>query len=66
MMEFSGGLTYGFYGQISVLSAIFVWEFVPKTKGKTLENMREYLEKNCLIDSFSGFLLNNEKECPDE
>ncbi|WP_282139893.1 D-xylose transporter XylE [Cytobacillus oceanisediminis] len=39
MMEFSGGLTYGFYGLMSVLSAIFVWKFVPETKGKTLENM---------------------------
>ncbi|MBX9974748.1 D-xylose transporter XylE [Cytobacillus firmus] len=39
MMEFSGGLTYGFYGLMSVLSAIFVWKFVPETKGETLENM---------------------------
>ncbi|MBG9588446.1 D-xylose transporter XylE [Cytobacillus firmus] len=39
MMEFSGGLTYGFYGLMSVLSAIFVWKFVPETKGKTLEHM---------------------------
>ncbi|OMF60927.1 D-xylose transporter XylE [Paenibacillus sp. FSL R5-0490] len=39
MMEFSGGITYGFYGVMSVLSAVFVWKFVPETKGKTLENM---------------------------
>ena len=39
MMEYSGGLTYGFYGLMSVLSAVFVWKFVPETKGKTLEEM---------------------------
>ncbi len=39
MMEYSGGLTYGFYGLMSVLSAIFVWKYVPETKGKTLEQM---------------------------
>ncbi|MEX2412000.1 MAG: D-xylose transporter XylE, partial [Candidatus Paceibacterota bacterium] len=41
MMEFSGGLTYGFYGLMSVLSLIFVWKMVPETKGKTLEEMDE-------------------------
>lgn len=45
MMEFSGGLTYGFYGLMSVLSAIFVWKFVPETKGKTLENMENMWKK---------------------
>lgn len=39
MMEFSGGMTYGFYGLMSILSAIFVWRMVPETKGKTLEEM---------------------------
>lgn len=39
MMEFSGGLTYCFYGAMSVLSLIFVWKMVPETKGKTLEEM---------------------------
>lgn len=39
MMEFSGGLTYGFYGLMSVLSLIFIWKIVPETKGKTLEEM---------------------------
>ncbi|WP_226618077.1 D-xylose transporter XylE [Cytobacillus firmus] len=45
MMEFSGGLTYGFYGLMSVLSAIFVWKFIPETKGKTLENMENLWRK---------------------
>ncbi|GBU08160.1 D-xylose transporter [Bacteroidales bacterium] len=39
MMEFSGAFTYGFYGLMSVLSAIFVWKMVPETKGKSLEDM---------------------------
>ncbi|NJK86545.1 MAG: sugar porter family MFS transporter, partial [Bacteroidales bacterium] len=39
MMEFSGGVTYSFYGLMSVLSLIFVWRMVPETKGKTLEEM---------------------------
>jgi SP family xylose:H+ symportor-like MFS transporter len=39
MMEFSGTMTYGFYGLMSVLSLIFVWKFVPETKGRTLEDM---------------------------
>ena len=39
MMEFSNGGTYLFYGVMSILSALFVWKYVPETKGKTLEEM---------------------------
>lgn len=45
MMEYSGGLTYGFYGLMSVISAIFVWKFIPETKGKTLEQMENIWKK---------------------
>lgn len=45
MMEFSGGLTYGFYGLMSVLSLIFVWKIIPETKGKTLEEMEGLWKK---------------------
>jgi len=45
MMEYSGGMTYGFYGLMSVLSAIFVWKWVPETKGKTLEQMEDLWKK---------------------
>lgn len=45
MMEYSGGLTYGFYGLMSVLSALFVWKLVPETKGKTLEQMESTWKK---------------------
>ncbi|MBN1949861.1 MAG: D-xylose transporter XylE [Bacteroidales bacterium] len=44
MMEFSGGMTYLFYGVMSILSALFVWKMVPETKGKTLEEI-EHLWK---------------------
>ncbi|MFJ7855887.1 D-xylose transporter XylE [Peribacillus frigoritolerans] len=46
MMEYSGGLTYGFYGSMSVLSALFVWKMVPETKGKTLEQMENIWRRN--------------------
>ncbi|MDR0693690.1 MAG: D-xylose transporter XylE [Prevotellaceae bacterium] len=39
MMEYSGAMTYGFYGLMAVLSALFVWKMVPETKGKSLEEM---------------------------
>jgi MFS transporter, SP family, xylose:H+ symportor len=39
MMEFSGGLTYWFYGLMSIISFFFVWKMVPETKGKTLEEV---------------------------
>ncbi|MED3980437.1 D-xylose transporter XylE [Priestia megaterium] len=45
MMEYSGGLTYGFYGLMSILSALFVWKFVPETKGRTLEQMENLWRK---------------------
>lgn len=45
MMEFSGGMTYAFYGLMSILSAIFVWKMVPETKGKTLEEMEAIWKK---------------------
>lgn len=45
MMEFSSALTYGFYGSMAVLSALFVWKMVPETKNKTLEEMEKVWEK---------------------
>ena len=41
MMEFSGGMTYGFYGLMAILSALFVWKMVPETKGRSLEEMEK-------------------------
>lgn len=45
MMDFSSAMTYGFYGTMAVLSAIFVWKFVPETKGKTLEEVEKLWKK---------------------
>jgi SP family xylose:H+ symportor-like MFS transporter len=45
MLEFSGGLTYCFYGLMSILSFIFVWKMVPETKGKTLEEIESIWKK---------------------
>jgi len=45
LMELSGGVTYMFYGVMSILSAVFVWKMVPETKGKSLEEMEEVIEK---------------------
>lgn len=44
MMEYSGAVTYGFYGVMSILSFVFVWKMVPETKGKTLEEMEKIWE----------------------
>ncbi|GAE94305.1 D-xylose proton-symporter XylE [Gracilibacillus boraciitolerans JCM 21714] len=46
MMEFSGGVTYTFYGVMSILSAIFIWKFVPETKGRSLEELEYILVKS--------------------
>ena len=38
--------TYGLYGVICIIAAIFVWKLVPETKGKTLEDMTKLWKKN--------------------
>jgi SP family xylose:H+ symportor-like MFS transporter len=45
MMEFSSVFTYGFYGAMAILSALFVWKMVPETKGKSLEEIEKIWEK---------------------
>ena len=37
--NFGHWFTYGLYGTICVIAAVFVWRLVPETKGKTLEDM---------------------------
>ena len=39
--DFGHWFTYGFYGIMCVLAALFVWKMVPETKGKTLEDMTQ-------------------------
>ena len=37
--DFGHWFTYGLYGIICLIAALFVWKLVPETKGKTLEDM---------------------------
>lgn len=43
--NFGHWFTYGLYGIICVIAAIFVWKLVPETKGKTLEDMSKLWKK---------------------
>lgn len=45
LYDFSPMFAYGIYGLICVISAIFVWRWVPETKGKTLEDMSNMWRK---------------------
>jgi len=45
LYEFSPMFAYSLYGIICVIAAIFVWRFVPETKGKSLEDMSELWKK---------------------
>jgi len=44
--DFGHWFTYGLYGIICVIAAIFVWRLVPETKGKTLEDMTALWRKD--------------------
>lgn len=46
LYEFNPQIAYGFYALMCVLAAIFVWRWVPETKGKTLENMSKFWKKD--------------------
>lgn len=43
--EFGHWFTYGLYGTVCLLAALFVWRIVPETKGKTLEDMSRLWKK---------------------
>lgn len=43
--DFGHWFTYGLYGVICVVAALFVWRLVPETKGKTLEDMTKLWRK---------------------
>ena len=46
MENFGHAFTYGLYGVICVVAAVFVWKLVPETKGKTLEDMSKLWKKD--------------------
>ncbi|RKD86016.1 D-xylose transporter XylE [Mangrovibacterium diazotrophicum] len=43
--NFHNGFAYWIYGVMGVLAALFMWKFVPETKGKTLEEMEQLWKK---------------------
>ena len=45
LYDFSPMFAYSLYGIICVAAAIFVWRWVPETKGKTLEDMSKLWRK---------------------
>ncbi|ATH59065.1 MULTISPECIES: D-xylose transporter XylE [Staphylococcus] len=45
MMDISGTMTYSFYALMSILSGLFIWKFIPETKGKTLEEIESIWQK---------------------
>ena len=45
LYDFSPMFAYSLYGVICVIAAIFVWRWVPETKGKTLEDMSKLWKK---------------------
>lgn len=42
---FNHGMAYWIYGLMGILAALFIWKFVPETKGRTLEQMEKYWKK---------------------
>lgn len=42
---FHNGFAYWVYGAMGILAALFMWKFVPETKGKSLEQMEALWEK---------------------
>jgi len=46
--HFKHGFAYWIYGVMSVLAALFMWRFVPETKGRTLEQMEGLWRKKAV------------------
>lgn len=46
LYDFSPMFAYSLYGVVCIAAAIFVWLWVPETKGKTLENMSKLWMNN--------------------
>lgn len=45
LYDFSPMFAYSLYGIICIIAAVFVWRWVPETKGKTLEDMSKLWRK---------------------
>jgi hypothetical protein len=76
MIEGIGFGTFVFFGSFSALSLVYVWFFVPETKGKTLEELddifrdksahEEVVAKNAIIQMMLEGSRNQSIEDPDE
>ena len=44
--HFGGGVLFGFFGLFSLLALVFVWVFIPETKGKTLEQIEQEIVRH--------------------
>jgi SP family xylose:H+ symportor-like MFS transporter len=42
---FHNGFAYWIYAVFGILAALFMWKFVPETKGKTLEEIEHLWKK---------------------
>lgn len=43
--HYNHGMAYWIYGLMGLLAALFIWRFVPETKGKQLEEMEKYWKR---------------------
>ncbi len=43
--KFHNGFAFWIYGVMSIIAAVFIWKYVPETKGKTLEEMEGLWKK---------------------
>ncbi|WP_343584360.1 D-xylose transporter XylE [Flavobacterium sp.] len=46
VQQFNHGFAYYIYGLMGILAMLFVWKFIPETKGKTLEEMENLWKKD--------------------
>ncbi len=46
VQHFKHGFAYWIYGVMSILAALFMWKFVPETKGRSLEQMEKLWHKS--------------------
>jgi SP family xylose:H+ symportor-like MFS transporter len=46
LLEISSVMTYGFYGLMCIFAFVFVWKWVPETKGKSLEEIEKHWQSN--------------------
>jgi MFS transporter, SP family, xylose:H+ symportor len=51
---FNHGFAYWVYGFMSVLAALFVWRYVPETKGKSLEAIQDLWSKGARVGTTSS------------